>query len=84
MARRLPDPGARPARSSIALALLSTCPEAARIEAAVALLMAVKDPGLCTDVMAAGRAIHGHGALLAEFVPDPAMRDRVAAAFGRL
>lgn len=39
------------------------------MEAAVTLLMGVKTPDLCTDVMAAGRMIHEHGALLSEFVP---------------
>lgn len=64
-------PGDKPLRSSIALALLSTCDESRRMEIGVSLLMGVKTPDLCTDVMAAGRAIHGHGALLAEFVPVP-------------
>jgi hypothetical protein len=66
-----PEPGARPARSAIALALLSTLPDAVRMEAGLTLLMGVKTPDLCTDVMAAGRHIHEHGALLAEFVPTP-------------
>lgn len=66
-----PQPGTRPARSAIALALLSTLPDAVRMEAGVALLMGVKSPDLCTDVMAAGRHIHEHGVLLAEFVAVP-------------
>jgi hypothetical protein len=63
------NPANRPARSAIAMALLSTCPEPVRVEAAVAILMAVKGPDLCTDVMEAARKIHAHGALLSEFVP---------------
>lgn len=71
MAGPFPGERPRPARSAIALALLSTLPDSVRMEAGVALLMGVKSPDLCTDVMAAGRHIHEHGALLAEFVPVP-------------
>jgi hypothetical protein len=61
-----PVPGARPARSAIALALLHTLPEAVRMEAGLTLLMGVKSPDLCTDVMEAARAVHAHGVLLSE------------------
>lgn len=62
-------PGARPMRAAIGVVLLEGCPERVRIEAALSLLMGVKSPRLCCEVMEAGRAIHGHGTLLAEFVP---------------
>lgn len=64
-----PLPGDKPLRSSIALALLSTCDESRRMEVGVQLLMGVKTPDMCVDVMAAGRMIHGHGVLLSECVP---------------
>ena len=69
MAGPFPGERPRPARSAIALALLSTLPDAVRMEAGLTLLMGVKAPDLCTDVMAAGRHIHEHGVLLAEFLP---------------